>query len=82
MRRGFFFWGVFSSTASCFEKELVVLIIMEPFAPYMKDKDFGYLFVLFGFSYEHYNQAWVALALLCFLLRVVPYVSMVRQERK
>lgn len=55
---------------------------MKPFQPFMKDKDFGYLFVLFGFSYDHYHQAWVALALLCFLLRVVPYVTMVRQERK
>jgi len=65
-----------------FPQELLVLIIMKPFQPFMKDKDFGYLFVLFGFSYDHYHQAWVALALLCFLLRVVPYVTMVRQERK
>lgn len=62
--------------------ELVVLVIMEPYRMYLKDKELTYLYTLWGFSYSHLDQAWVALALLCFLLRVLPYVAMVRQERK
>ncbi len=40
------FWGISLISPMRWAYELVVLIIMEPYTPYMKDKEFNYLYTL------------------------------------
>jgi hypothetical protein len=47
----------------------------------LHDPSFTYLYTLYGFSYDHYSQGFVALGLLALLLRAIPYVLLVRQEK-
>jgi hypothetical protein len=75
------FWAISLLSPMRWSYELVVLIIMRPYEPYLRDPSFMYLYTLYGFSFDHYGQAFVALALLAILLRAIPYVLLVRQEK-
>ena len=60
--------------------ELFYLITMEPYRVYLRDPSLNYAYLIFGFSPDHSLQAWVALLILTFVLRLLPYVALVRKE--